>query len=435
MGMGSIFDDDIELIKDATVFEEDYTPDEIVGRDEIIDDYIKVFKPVYKGRPPNNAYLHGDSGVGKTAVTKYLLNTLEEDIEEKNEALPEDQQIKFNHLRVNCKNLSSSGGTATSYQVAVKITNKLKPPGDRISATGYAPQDVYGMMYEELDKVGGSIIIVLDEVDQLGRDDTIIYELPRARDNNDLKNARIGLIGISNDMTYHDKLSADAADSLGETPIKFGSYVPDQLQKILSQRAGLGLYDDTYSEDILAYCAALAMRTSSGSARRAIDLLHTAAEIAENEAAEAITKEHLDEAEDSLEYTEIVESITGLDRQKRFVLEAIARLEDVDLERRIGDIHLIYELISEAWTGDSLGQRQMSNHLNKIVSQGLVVMETENKGRDGGRYNTYSLSPAVDIGQVFEAMESHNQPPSEIDINCQSVLEKNGRNLNRQTKL
>lgn len=422
--MGSIFDDDVELIKDATVFEEDYTPREIVGRDEIIDDYIKVFKPIYKGRPPKNAYLHGDSGVGKTGVTKYLLNTLEDDIAEKNTELPEDDQIQFTSLRVNCKNLASSTGTTTSYQVAVKITNKLKPPGERISATGYAPQDVYQMMYEELDTVGGSIIIVLDEVDQLGRDDTIIYELPRARDNNDLEKARIGLIGISNDMTYHDKLSADAADSLSETPIKFDSYVPDQLQEILRQRAELGLYENTYSEEILSYCAALAMRTSSGSARRAIDLLYTAAEIAENKAAKEVTTDHLDEAEESLEYTEIVKSITGLGHQKRFILEAIARLEVANSERRIGNVHLIYSLLSEAWTGESLGQRQMSNHLNKIVSQGLVVRETENRGRDGGRYNTYSLSPAVEIDQVFEAMESHNQPPSEVDIDCQAILKK-----------
>lgn len=84
----SIFADDVELIDDATVLEEDYTPNKILCRDNSLDELTDILKPIYKGRPPQNAFLYGDTGVGKTAVTKYLRNRLINDLGEKTQISP-----------------------------------------------------------------------------------------------------------------------------------------------------------------------------------------------------------------------------------------------------------------------------------------------------------------------------------------------------------
>ncbi|MFC4447474.1 AAA family ATPase [Halorussus aquaticus] len=151
----SIFKDEVELIENAEVLEEDYTPDEFVCRDEVLEDYLDVYKPIYKGRPPENAFLYGDTGVGKTAATKYLLNNLERDLTSKNESLPKDEQRELNVIWVNCENFTKTDDTTSSYQIAIGIVNKFREPGDKLSNTGYAPRDVYSMMYEEFDALGG----------------------------------------------------------------------------------------------------------------------------------------------------------------------------------------------------------------------------------------------------------------------------------------
>jgi len=42
---------------------------------------------------------------------------------------------------------------------------------------------VFNVLFDELDKVGGTVLIVLDEIDNIGDDDDLLYELPRAEAN------------------------------------------------------------------------------------------------------------------------------------------------------------------------------------------------------------------------------------------------------------
>jgi len=63
------FTPDDSLYRDRDKLSEDYTPDEIVGRDEEIERYHTALQPVINGEDPNNIFLYGKTGVGKTAVT------------------------------------------------------------------------------------------------------------------------------------------------------------------------------------------------------------------------------------------------------------------------------------------------------------------------------------------------------------------------------
>ena len=124
MGSSSIFEDDVEIIRNADLFTEEHTSAEILCRDDVMQDYVNALKPVYKGRPPRNAFLYGDTGVGKTAATKYLLQELDADIDARNADAPGDER-GFTYVRVNCQNLAPADGTASSYQVAIALVNEL----------------------------------------------------------------------------------------------------------------------------------------------------------------------------------------------------------------------------------------------------------------------------------------------------------------------
>jgi len=406
----SIFADDVELIKNADILEEDYTPEQILCRDAALNAFTNVLKPIYKGRPPQNAFLYGDTGVGKTAVTKYLRDKLVNDLEEKNDTLPADDRIKLNIIWINCENFTTGDHKTSSYQVAVGIVNRLREKGNRITGTGYAPQDVYDIMYSELDALDGTVLVVLDEVDKIGNDDTLLYELPRSRDMGYLENIRVGVIGISNDYTFRKNLSPKVKDSLCETEIKFAPYDATELSKILSRRAKLALYNDAYTTGIIDLVSALAYKEASGSARRAIRLLRGSAEIAEGEGAEQIAESHVREADKKIEYGNIVESIADQDNEKLYTLKALAHLELVNkTPAQTRTIHRTYSRVVQAYNEDNskepLTQRGMFNHLSKLVMFGFVHTIDRNKGAGGGQWNEHTFSDDVDPSKIKEAYE------------------------------
>lgn len=409
------------MIKDAEVLEEDHTPDEILCRDEVLDQYTSVFKPIYKGRPPQNAFLYGDTGVGKTAATKYLREHLERDIGRKNERLPEDEQIALSVVWINCENFTTGDHRTSSYQVAVGIVNRLRDTGNRITGTGYAPQDVYDIMYEELDKLGGTVLVILDEVDKIGNDDTLLYELPRARDIGYVENVRVGVIGISNDYTFRKNLSPKVKDSLCETEIKFPAYDAQELSDILRARAELALYDTAYDRETISLCSALAYQEASGSARRAIRLLRRSAEIAEEDGSEQIEEDHIRRADKDLEYGNIVESLVDQDDEKLYILKALAHLDAADLTpARTRTIHAAYSRVVRAYNEESgkdpLTQRGMFNHLSKLVMFGFVNTIDRNKGAGGGQWNEHEFSDDVDPQKVKDAFVDRNLEWVDIDV-------------------
>lgn len=443
----SIFADDVDLFENSEVLEEEHTPDTIVCRDEVMDEFVDVLKPIYKGRAPQNAFLYGDTGVGKTAVTKFLISQLEDDIEEKN--ADETDRTDLTIVRVNCQNLTTSSGKATSYQVAVALVNELRDPENMIAATGYAPQAVYSKLYEEIDQHGGTILFILDEIDRVGEDDTILYELPRARDNEKITNARVGLIGISNDYTYRSNLSPKVKDTLCETEIKFPAYDANQLRRILYRRAEKAFYDtrivtsddpsyeefstehpvedgeyafvsDVVGDDVIPLCAAFAMRESSGSARRAIRLLRRAGEIAESNGDAVIGEDHVREANDDLQYGDMVDSITDQDSQKQYILAAIANLSEQNATpARVKTVYKAYKAVYQHFEGDPLGQRGMYNHLSKLAMLGFLTKSDHNVGRRGGQYYQFELSEEVqpdDVREAFNRLETE-WPNVNISVN------------------
>jgi len=76
MGM---FERDTEIYRNRDALREDYQPDELVGRDEELERYKTALQPVINGEQPNNIFLYGKTGVGKTAGTRFLLDHLVED--------------------------------------------------------------------------------------------------------------------------------------------------------------------------------------------------------------------------------------------------------------------------------------------------------------------------------------------------------------------
>ncbi|KAB1189182.1 MULTISPECIES: orc1/cdc6 family replication initiation protein [Haloferax] len=367
---------------------ESYKPERIEERDDEISEYMDALQPVVDGWEPNNVFLYGNTGVGKTAVTEFLLEMLLEDVSQYDD-------VDLSVISINCKTLNSS------YQVAVELVNELRPAGAEISSTGYPQQTVFKKLFQELDDVGGTILIVLDEVDSIGERDELLYELPRARSNGKLEDAKVGLIGISNDFKFHDQLDPRVQDTLCERELHFPPYQAPELQNILESRAEVAIAADSCEEGVLNLCAALAAR-DSGSARQALDLLRLAGEHAENKDDERITLDHVDIARQKLEQERVVEGMRELTENGHFALLAVvSKAAHDETPCRMRDLYQEYLRLCNSAGIDPLAQRSVHNHLSDLRMLGILSAE---ENRTGSRGNYYSYALDVPFSSAMEAL-------------------------------
>jgi cell division control protein 6 len=356
---------------------ESYHPDRIQERDDEIDAYMDALQPVVDGWEPNNLFVYGNTGVGKTAVTEFLLSRLSEDIEQYDD-------VNLHVLSLNCKTLNSS------YQVAIELVNELRPHGNEISSTGYPQQTVFKKLYAELDSLDGTVLIVLDEIDSIGDRDELLYELPRARANGKLESTKVGIIGISNDFKFRDRLDPRAQDTLCERELHFPPYDAPELQNILESRVTVALAEDAYTDGALNLCAALAAR-DSGSARQALDLLRLAGEYAENRDDTEITRSHVEDAREELEKERVVEGMRELTVNGHYTLLAVvSKAAQRDTPCRLRDIYDEYVTLCRAADVEPLAQRSIHNHLSDLRMLGILAAE-ENRSGSRGNYYSYSL--------------------------------------------
>ncbi|NUB93922.1 AAA family ATPase [Haloterrigena sp. SYSU A121-1] len=381
----TLFERSEAIFEDENVLHDDYQPESLEERDDEIEQYTAYLQPVINGSQPRNVFLYGKTGVGKTAATKYLLHHLEEDAKQYDD-------LSVTTVYLNCEDLTSS------YRVAVALVNTLRNPSDQISRTGHPLNAVYEKLWTELDRIGGTILIVLDEVDYIGDDDSILYQLPRARSNEKIERARIGIIGISNDFKYREKLDPRVEDTLCERELHFPPYDANELQNILERRVTLAFKDGILEGDVVPLCAAFAAQ-DKGSARQGLDLLLEAGDLARRRNDSIVTEDHVREAKQLLEKQRIEESMKELTSHGHLTLLAvvastIAKPSEVPFQKQ--RLYEQYTDLAVATDRDPLGGRAFHNHLAELSMLGILDRTKRNEGRSGGIYYEYQVDVSID---------------------------------------
>lgn len=343
----------------------DYIPDKLPHREEQIRRIGSILVPALEGIRPNNILIYGLTGTGKTAVTLFVLKKLVEKTIELGS--------KFKYAYVNTRK------TDTPYRILAEIARSL---GLRIPHTGLAKAEVYRRYIEALENWGGVHVVVLDEIDYYVKNhgDDLLYKL--ARINEELKEAKVSIIGITNDVNFVENLDPRVRSSLGEEEIVFPPYNAEQLEDILWERAREAFSPGAISLDVIKYCAALAAR-EHGDARRALDLLRVAGEIAEREGAEKVSVKHVKQASLEIEYGRIQQVITTLPLHAKLVLKSIAMIVREKQYATTGETYDRYRVLAKNMGLDPLTQRRVSEIINELDMLGLVNAIVVNRGRYG----------------------------------------------------
>ena len=370
MGNPNILDDVFEnfvksakLFRDREVLRHDYLPNKLPHRENQIRILGAAVAPVLKDARCSNIFIYGKTGTGKTAVTKYVLSHLEAKAKEYGAA------VRFCY--VNCRM------TGTEYRVFANLSQSV---GLVIPFTGLSVGEVFDRFRTGLDASKTLFIVVLDEVDTLIKDrgDSLLYELTRI--NETLHKSRVSIIGISNDLRLKEFLDPRVFSSLSEEEIIFRPYDASELHNILLERSKLSFREDSLSEAALNVCSALAA-AEHGDARRALDLLRVAGEVAERQGANLITEEHVRAAERNIEHNRVVEALTNLTLHSKLVLLSIYHLNKSS--GTTGEIYDVYnDLCGELGVG-LLTQRRLGTLVNELDAMGLLNAKVVSMGRYG----------------------------------------------------
>ncbi|QCJ48538.1 cell division control protein Cdc6 [Haloprofundus sp. MHR1] len=389
--MRTTFRTERNVFTNKDVFKEGYDPDEILERDEEISEYIGYLEDALFGETPKNIIVYGNTGVGKTVVTDHVTQMLSSEAERR------DEGVDIHVVKVNC------GHHTSSYQAAVALVNEMRRATDREEiGKGYGFADAMDMLYSEVERREGTVYVILDEIDFLGDDDQILYELPRASANDYVERSHVGVIGISNDYTYRDNLSSKVKDTLQEDEIKFPPYDAAELRTILEDRADKGMKEDVLDGAVIPKCAAISAR-DSGSARQAIDLLREAGNVADADGRDEVGEADVDEAVTRVERGRLKDGIRDLTAHGKCILLSLARAYGrQETPLRLKELLPVYERVARGAGSDPLGEHRVRDHLADLTMLGFVEQRRTNKGRAGGQFYQYDLS--VDAEAVFEVV-------------------------------
>ncbi len=371
MEINNFFDNYLKkdsLFKDKSVLLSTYLPDDILFREEQLREVANIIAPALRMERPSNLFVFGKTGTGKTLSIKYILNSML-DTAKKN-------YILFKPIYINCKLKRVAD---TEYRLLAQVIREL---GHDIPGTGLPTDEVYNVFYRLIDRQKQVVLLVLDEIDQLTKKigDEILYNLTRI--NSELRNSQICLIGISNNLIFSENLDPRVKSSLSEEDIIFPPYNALQIKEILSSRVKSAFQSNVIQPGVLEKCGAYAAR-EHGDARRAIDLLRVAGELAERSGSSIVEITHLDQAENKVESDKIINAAKGQPKQFQMVLYTILLISPQKKIIFTGEIYEIYKELCVKAKFNVLTQRRVSDILAELDMLGIINAKIISKGRYG----------------------------------------------------
>lgn len=370
------------LFRNRDALSPDYVPDSLPFRENQIRQVAQILAPALHGSKPSNLLLYGKTGTGKTAVARLVV--------EKLKAQDTSGQV------LTC--YANTRISSTEYRTLAKIAEGLPlAPDKKIPGTGLSIGTVLERIFTSIKSSRAHFVLVLDEIDYLvnAYGDDILYQFTRAGEH--LEPGFLTIVGISNDLKFKDELDPRVLSSLGEEELVFPPYTTDELHAILAARAKLAFKPGVVPNVVLNLCAALA-GSEHGDARRAVDLLRVAGEIAEREGIHQLSEDSLRKASERVESNRIEDALRSLPIQNKLILLTAVKFPT---GTNTGDLYLAYQGLTRQLGVEPLTQRRVSGILAELDLLGLVEAAVVSKGRRGRTKRVHLLIQAEILNKVM----------------------------------
>ena len=244
------------LVKEE-VFRPQFVPKEVLHRKAVIQRIAGAIRPLAEGRTPENLFIYGDSGSGKTAAVRYVIGQLNE------------HTSRAKTIFVNCWKCH------TRMAIYSQIANAI---GEMLPRRGLATDEMFDRILEVMQKESLRCVIVLDDMDSLfyhGEQD-ILYDITRAGDGKPI----FGLICITSKPDILKGMDSRIESAVAFNSLGIENYTQAQIADILAERAKIGLTPASWDMDIIDACASKSAQ-KRGNVHYGLELLLKAAKEAE----------------------------------------------------------------------------------------------------------------------------------------------------------
>lgn len=329
----------------------DFSPEEPLHRESQLQEISLALKPAVKNLRPDNLFLCGSPGAGKTTCAKHTIKQLSE------------YRPRVNCVYINCWENNTKLSVLNEIGKSIEIGFPRR---------GLASDEVFTRIIEYSKKSKAVNIVFLDEFDQLvyKKEDGVIYDLTRAGENH---GANFSVVLISNDSHLLEKLDQRIKSSLSAKKIEFPRYSPLELKDILRERAKLCFRNGSWNEEVIALAAGHAAKLG-GDCRVALRTLWRAARIAESEG-DVIKENHVRKAFEN----------EGEKTQPQCQSEVEEKiLQELAKEKNTAGITTgqLYETLR------TYSERTVRTHLDNLISRGAVESKEVEGKEAGGRGRT-----------------------------------------------
>lgn len=365
--------------------------DRIVGRSEEINAVESLLRPGVHGTPPGNGIIYGKTGSGKSLVARHVTGRAQ--------AIAKSNNVEFRSAYVDCEQSDTITRAARSLAQQVE---RQTPDNTHIPDTGIGSSEYMNYLYELIDDAD-VFVVIIDEIDKLDGDD-ILFKLSRAEESGKT-DCYIGVVAISNKIEYYDRLGERVKSSFQDEELVFHPYDADQLRDILDKRRDAfapGILEDAVIPKVAAVAA-----QEHGDARKAIDILSSAGEVASRNGDESVTEAHVDVAQEYAAVSRVQEIISGSTPQSRYALFALAYLHTTRTAGGFstGEIYRIYESVCRSEGMNVLSRQRVLELLKEWAFNDITENKYTGGGMSEGSYREHTLlhDPEIVLDNVFDS--------------------------------
>lgn len=389
-------------------------PSKIIGRQKQAEELVRFLLGYKQGFVVPFISVYGRSGSGKSTIVRFICENLEE----------------ISYCFVNLRKAKTIFGSANL------ILAELGQPSLKNAQGINLAMEQIGITIESIlqDRKRKLFVLVLDESDVLfydirGNPSDFFYKLIVLEENLRKKGYLLCIISITNNIFSDYEIDERVRSRIGSSQILFDGYSTVDVEKILQERSKEA-FSKQVNGEVIKYCAQLSS-AEHGDARRAIDLLRVAAEIA-NSKGEDISKSHVNLASEKLQEDRITGFLSSASYQFKLVCLSLARITFLTEKEwhSTSAIYNQYKMIKPD-TSALLSYRRISEFLTELENSGLAISETSSKGRRGyGKQYKLVVLPET-VGNICfpKFWESIEEKKSEHEKGYQFPLESTSKNF------
>jgi len=360
------------VFKDESKLDINYVPSRLPHRDTQLNLLNQFFRSVVEtpGRTAQRVLITGKIGTGKTVLSQHFGLQVTREAREKG--------ANFHYVHINCRECKGS-----LFMILHQVISKFHPNFPR---RGYSAAEILQMLIQVLDDKNAFIILVLDELDALIRNEGSdpLYNLSRIQEGRLNVPQRLSLICILRETEYLDMLDPSTRSTLQRNIISLEEYSKSQIRDILNDRVNMAFRQGTISSSVIDFTAELAS-SEGGNARYAIELLWRAGKYADALQLPMVSPESVRAAAASVYPVVRKDEVFSLGLHEKLFLLGVARYfrQTGSAYASMGDAEEAYAIVCEEYGQKRLQHTQLWKYVRDLAASGIIETKPSGTGQRG----------------------------------------------------